>query len=232
VDLSDVLMSLGGKATLRVESSRELAADVRRKARERSVKDVAYRYRKKPTAMASAHCPRTTPARVLHELGMATTFFRQPPFADIARHWAHVRYCATLGSNRQGQLALSPDAENVVHHHKAVQSEQLGIGLALVAAKAALARQYPGWVFSAVDAEVALRAGYIDGLGLVRRRVGPRSGRTIFLLVAGQTAVPGSGLWYWSARVPTPSGMSPSPSSRPPVCRSRQSRSAVRCRWA
>ena len=169
MDLSNVLMSLGGEATLLVQSSRELAADVHRAAKERSVKDSAYRYRKKPTAMASAHCPRTTPAQVLHELGTATTFFRQPAFADVARHWAHVRYCATLGSNRRGQLALSPDAEDVVHHHKVTQSEQLGIGLALVVAKEALRRQHPGWEFSAVDAEVALRAGFVDGLGPVRQ---------------------------------------------------------------
>ena len=137
MDLSDVLMSLRGEATLLVESSPELADAVHRRAKEKSVKDSAYLYRRRPRAMASAHCPRTAPAQVLHELGTATTFFSQPPFADIARHWAHLRYCATLARNGHGGLALSRDADEVAYHHKTVQSEQLGIGLALVVAMAA-----------------------------------------------------------------------------------------------
>lgn len=182
MDFSDVLMSLGGEATLRVESSDELRDAVHRRARKMSTKDSAYLYRRWPSAMAPAHCPRTTPAQVLHELGMATTFFSEPAFADIARRWVCLRYCATLVRDPSDYLALSQDAEEVVHHHKAVQSEQLGIGLALVVAKEALRRQYPGWVFSAVDAEVALRAGFVGGLAPVRQ-TSPSKRRPDYFLV-------------------------------------------------
>jgi hypothetical protein len=87
----------------------------------------------------------TSPAQVLHELGVATTFLSASPLAQVARHWAHVRYCATLTA-RNGCLAQSPHAGNVVYHHKVAQSEQLGIGLALVVAKRVLRRQHPNWV--------------------------------------------------------------------------------------
>ncbi|WP_327037996.1 hypothetical protein [Micromonospora maris] len=98
---------------------------------------------------------------------MATTLLDASPLAQVARHWAHVRYCATLTTNRE-LLALSDHGSNVVYHHKVMQSEQLGIGLALVVAKNLLARQYPGWDFHAVDAEMALKAGFLEGAGSVR----------------------------------------------------------------
>ncbi|MFE9885609.1 hypothetical protein [Streptomyces scopuliridis] len=50
------------------------------------------------------------------------------------------------------------------------QSEQLGVGLALVVAKRILERKYPGWLFSGVDVDVALAAGFIEGVGLVRQK--------------------------------------------------------------
>ncbi|MFC4019155.1 hypothetical protein ACFOW4_14555 [Micromonospora sp. GCM10011542] len=87
---------------------------------------------------------RTTPAQVLHELGVATTLLTASPLSQVARHWAAVRYCATLTRISGGRLALTPDANEVVYHHKVTQSEQLGIGLALVVAKHVLRRQYRG----------------------------------------------------------------------------------------
>lgn len=186
MDLNGVMKSLGRETTLLVNSSGDLAARVNRRAKEAARNNEAYVYRKKPTVMPYAHCPRTSPAQVLHELGVATTFFSQPPFAEIARHWAQVRYCATLVSNDHEQLALSRDADEVVYHHKVTQSEQLGVGLALVVAKEALRRKYDGWEFSAVDAEVALRAGFVDGLGPVRQ-AGRAKKRPDYFLVGRRT---------------------------------------------
>ncbi|MFD0782422.1 hypothetical protein ACFQZ8_00565 [Micromonospora azadirachtae] len=103
---------------------------------------------------------------MLHELGVATTLWDTTPLAQVARHWAHLRYCATLTS-KKGRLALSKHAGSAVYHHKVTQSEQLGIGLALVVAKTLLRRQHPGWDFHAVDAEVTLKAGFLDGVGEV-----------------------------------------------------------------
>lgn len=186
MDLGGVVKSLGRETTLLVDSSPALAAEVHRRAKKAARSNEAYSYRKKPKVMPYAHCPRTSPAQVLHELGVATTYFNQPPFAEIARHWAQVRYCATLVPNGHDQLALSRDADEAVYHHKVTQSEQIGVGLALVVAKDALRRKYGGWEFSAVDAELALRAGFVEGLGPVRQ-AGRSKKRPDYFLVGRRT---------------------------------------------
>ncbi|MEV8090964.1 hypothetical protein [Streptomyces nigra] len=81
-----------------------------------------------------------------------------------------MRYCATLKCNQKKILALTQAGSDIVHHHKVAQSEQLGVGLALVVAKRILERKYPGWLFSSVDVDVALAAGFIEGVGLVRQK--------------------------------------------------------------
>ncbi|MFG1716097.1 hypothetical protein [Micromonospora sp. WMMA1947] len=164
--IESLVRSLGAESTLAAESSEQLVSDVLAYAKERARDNDAYRYGKPPTWIRIGAAIRTSPAQVLHELGVATTFLTASPLAQVARHWAHVRYCATLDV-RDGHLALSQHAGNVVHHHKVAQSEQLGIGLALVVAKEVLRRQYPRWDFHAVDAEVALKAGFLDGVGEV-----------------------------------------------------------------
>ncbi|MEH0972809.1 hypothetical protein V6U77_16955 [Micromonospora sp. CPCC 205546] len=165
MDLDSLVRSLGRKSTLTVQSSEELVAEVRRQAEKVEDRE-AYRYAKTLSPVPIGPGVRASPAQVLHELGVATTFLTASPLAQVARHWAHVRYCATLTS-RSGCLALSPHAGNVVYHHKVAQSEQLGIGLALTVAKTVLRRQHPHWDFHAVDAEVALKAGFLDGVGEV-----------------------------------------------------------------
>ncbi|MCI4066125.1 hypothetical protein MRQ36_27685 [Micromonospora sp. R77] len=166
MDLDSLVRSLGRESTLAVRSSEQVVTEVLRYAKEKAKDYEAYRYGKTPSPVRIGPAVRTSPAQVLHEVGVATTFLTASPLAQVARHWAHVRYCATLTA-RDGCLALSRHAGNVVHHHKVAQSEQLGIGLALVVAKAVLRRQYPDWDFHAVDAEVALKAGFIDGVGAV-----------------------------------------------------------------
>ncbi|MEU8329347.1 hypothetical protein [Micromonospora sp. NPDC048839] len=166
MDLDSLVRSLGRESTLAVESSEQVVAEVLRYAKEKARDYEAYRYGKNPSPVRIGPPVRTSPAQVLHEVGVATTFLTASPLAQVARHWAHVRYCATLTA-RGGCLALSRHAGNVVYHHKVAQSEQLGIGLALVVAKAVLRRQYPDWDFHAVDAEVALKAGFLEGVGAV-----------------------------------------------------------------
>ncbi|MYV38818.1 hypothetical protein GT030_08020 [Streptomyces sp. SID1328] len=168
------MRELGTPSKLVVSSTPELAEEVEKEARERvgPKRGASYLYRKPVYAIPSELFSgiESSPAEVLRELGLATTFVTASPFADIARHWAHVRYCATLRSNRKKVLALTQAGSDIVHHHKVAQSEQLGIGLALVVAKRVLERKYPGWLFSSVDVDVALNAGFIEGVGLVRQK--------------------------------------------------------------
>ncbi|MGS2617524.1 hypothetical protein ACVCAH_23820 [Micromonospora sp. LZ34] len=166
MNFEPLVRSLGRESVLAVESSEQVVAEVLRYAKEKAGSHEAYRYGKPPTVVHVGGPLLTSPAQVLHELGVATTFLTASPLAQVARHWAHVRYCATLAAHK-GHLALSRHAGPVVYHHKVTQSEQLGIGLALVVAKSVLRRQHPGWDFHAVDAEVALKAGFLDGVGEV-----------------------------------------------------------------
>lgn len=123
----------------------------------------------------------TTPVEVLRQVGVATTFFESSPFATVARHWAQLRYCATLANNRKGNISLSPLGNEVVHHHKVAQSEYLGIGFALVVAQEALRLQHPGWEFSPVDADNALDRGIPD-VGHVTQASGVKSRPDYFLV--------------------------------------------------
>ncbi|MEV6024340.1 hypothetical protein [Streptomyces sp. NPDC052036] len=174
LDFSALVRELGTPSKLVVSSTPELAEEVEKEARERvgPKRGASYLYRKPVYSIPSKLFSgiQSSPAEVLRELGLATTFITASPFADIARHWAHVRYCATLRSNRKQVLALTQAGSDIVHHHKVAQSEQLGIGLALVVAKRILERKYPGWLFSSVDVDVALEAGFIEGVGLVRQK--------------------------------------------------------------
>ncbi|MEV6692636.1 hypothetical protein AB0M35_14305 [Micromonospora sp. NPDC051196] len=152
-----------------LESDDQLVADVLRYAETHAKKREAYRYHKglTPVGIGTGRLW-TSPTQVLHELGVATTLLTASPLSQVARHWAAVRYCATLTRADGRRLALTRDANEVVYHHKVTQSEQLGIGLALVVAKRLLQQQYRGWTFHPVDAEVALKAGFVGGVGTVQ----------------------------------------------------------------
>ncbi|MET8318495.1 hypothetical protein [Micromonospora sp. NPDC005189] len=164
MEIDSLVRSLSYQSLLALNSSDQLVDDVLRYAKTRE----AYRHHKTLTPVdVGKGGMRTSPAQVLHELGVATTLLTASPLSQVARHWAAVRCCATHTKIRGSRLALTPDANEVVYHHKVTQSEQLGIGLALVVAKNLLRRQYRGWTFHAVDAEVALKAGFVDGIGAV-----------------------------------------------------------------
>ena len=182
VDIERVLQRLRTPAHLPVESQEDMASEVHVLAEKKPRPKGSISYLKAPTPVTVDSPLTTSPADILRELGAATTFVHQSRFLPVAQLWAHVRYCATMRATSRGLLALSPDAaKSVVHHHKVAQSEQLGIGLALVVARAVLRERHPNLDYHVVDADVALKAGYIRGMpGEVRNRPATKkSGQTI-----------------------------------------------------
>ncbi|GAA1510964.1 hypothetical protein GCM10009827_026450 [Dactylosporangium maewongense] len=174
MDIGPVLRHLASPARLPVRSDIELAESVSILAKQAKTETVGTPYLKTPSPVAVASILQTRPADILRELGVATTFLTRSPFLSVSQHWAHVRYCATLEAGREQLMRLTSYAsKDVVHHHKVTQSEQLGIGLALVVARAVLERRHPGWLFHVVDADVALRHGYVND---VTGRVGNKPG--------------------------------------------------------
>ena len=165
MDISPVLRELARPATLQVLSDTALAYDVEAKAKQAQAESGAGTLLKSPSPVDVPGLLRIRAADVLRELGVATTFLSHSPFREVAQLWAHVRYCATLQHTDRGLLSLTDyAATDVVHHHKVAQSEQLGVGLALVVTRAVLGRRHSGCDFRAVDADVALAAGYVDEL--------------------------------------------------------------------
>jgi hypothetical protein len=142
-----------------------LAFDVEAKAKQAQAESGAGTLLKSPSPVDVPELLRVRAADVLRELGVATTFLSHSPFREVAQLWAHVRYCATLQHTDRGLMSLTDyAATDVVHHHKVAQSEQLGVGLALVVTRAVLGRRHAGCDFRVVDADVALAAGYVDEL--------------------------------------------------------------------
>jgi hypothetical protein len=184
MDIGPVLRSLATPARLPIRSSASDAMRVHLLAKQAAADTAGTPYLKTPTPVSIDAEVQTSPGAVLRELGVATTFLTRSRFLSISQHWAHVRYCSTLRAGRGKLLALTPSAaREVVHHHKVAQSEQLGIGLALIVARAALYRRHPGWTFHAVDADVALRHGYIDDVtGEVRNEPGTKKRPDYFLI--------------------------------------------------
>jgi hypothetical protein len=181
MDIGWVLRSLQRPARLRIVSDDDLTKKVRHKVEEFLEDDPGFGYAKEVGPIRGVPSTiKISPARILHELGRATVFLDGSPFEQAARHWAHLRYCTTLDS--ENFLTLSRYGFDVVHHHKQVQSEQLGIGLAIVVAKEALHRLHRGWEFTAVDAEVALDVGFIDGVAPVRQVAGTRKRPDYFMV--------------------------------------------------
>ncbi|MGW3078243.1 hypothetical protein [Kitasatospora sp. NPDC001132] len=101
-----------------------------------------------------------TPWKLLHTLGRANVLARQGAGRGLAEHWASLKYCQALDGNHGSFMTLSTEGRNPMRHYKAVQSGELGIGFALVAAQEILGRRYPGHSVSVIDAEIALRAGW------------------------------------------------------------------------
>lgn len=155
-----VLRDMQREGVFSVDASSDSAERVHRIAREMSRKS-GYAHAKLPSVPVGQPglALWTSPAEILRHVGVATSFFRNSRFAEVARHWAQVRYCGTMRANEKSILTLTEEGGDVVYHHKVAQSEQLGIGFALVVAQESLRKQYPGWEFNPVDADLALQFG-------------------------------------------------------------------------
>ncbi|SEG93345.1 hypothetical protein SAMN02982929_05799 [Saccharopolyspora kobensis] len=176
------LRLLRGEGTVDLESSHRLVDKVVEFSRKESKKNPAYSFRKDPTPVPIPlpRIMRTSPLEVLRQVGVATAFDGNSPFAAVSRHWAQLRYCATM-ETKSGRLAVSALGNDVVYHHKVAQSEYLGIGFALVVAREILRRQYPNWEFHPVDAEYALTRG-IPEAGSANQLNGTQSRPDYFLI--------------------------------------------------
>ncbi|MGV9270235.1 hypothetical protein ACWDRR_36955 [Kitasatospora sp. NPDC003701] len=106
------------------------------------------------------HSIELTPWKLLHTLGRANVLARQGAGRGLAEHWASLKYCQALDGNHGSFMALSDEGRNPIRHYKAVQSGELGIGFALAVAQEVLGQRYPDHSVSAIDAEIALRAGW------------------------------------------------------------------------
>lgn len=194
VDIERVLQLLRTPAMLPVRSDRDMASKVKVIAEKKRLPEGTFSYLKAPEPVAVGWSPlRTSPADILRELGVATTFVSRSRFLPVAQLWAHVRYCAAMRTGRNQMLELSRDAaQQVVHHHKVAQSEQLGIGLALVVARKVLRELHPRLDYHVVDADVALKVGDLASLpGEVRNQPSTRK-RPDYFLVGFERGAPGA----------------------------------------
>lgn len=108
------------------------------------------------------------PIEMLLELGAATT----PSLPDqfrLSRRWGLLRYGWALAtaSSPLDPFRLSSYAMGVRYHHKTLQSEDLGVGLACWVTRELLAARNPGASILVVDGEQALhkKALVVPGVG-------------------------------------------------------------------
>jgi hypothetical protein len=169
VEIKAMLDELLATRTVYVNSSPALANGVRGEA-ENADKKLAEKSQEIPRRKNLVELPQhesltsieVSPIEVLHQLGRATVLTGQGASRGIAEHWGCLKYCQALcgHENGTGAMALSAEGLKPVHHHKTVQSEELGIGFAIVVALRILARRFPHHSLTVIDADVALSAGW------------------------------------------------------------------------
>lgn len=111
-----------------------------------------------------------TPWEVLHTLGRALAVSRQGTGRGLAEHWGSLKYCQALDGSEGQFMALSKEGRDPRRHYRTLQSHELSKGFALAVAERIVRRKFPGHCVSAVDAEVALQAGWVLTGKDVRRR--------------------------------------------------------------
>lgn len=179
LEIKDVLVELETRRTVYVNSSPALAQSVAKEAAKQDKKlsdggkDLPRRKSLQPLHQREAfQSIQVTPWEVLHQLGRATVLSGQGASRGLAEHWGCLKYSQALcgHENGKGSMALSAEGLRPVYHHKTTQSEELGIGFALVAANHIMSRRLPDHTFSIVDAEIALKAGWaLSGREVVSR---------------------------------------------------------------
>ena len=179
MEIKDVLVELMTPRKVHVTSSATLARGVAKAADQLDTKlsergqDIPRRKNLQPLLPQEAPTAiEVMPWEILHRLGRATVLSGQGASRGLAEHWGCLKYCQALcgHENGRGAMALSAEALRPVHHHKTVQSEELGIGFALAAATRILALRWPDHTFTVIDADIALQAGWaLGGRDLVSR---------------------------------------------------------------
>jgi hypothetical protein len=97
---------------------------------------------------------------VLHTLARAIALSQRGAGRGLAEHWACLKYTQALGAPEKF-LQLTAEGLNTAKYYKALQSQELGIGLALTTARHLLQAQHPGYLVSFTPADIALRAGFV-----------------------------------------------------------------------
>ncbi|MFJ6569841.1 hypothetical protein ACIQNU_20705 [Streptomyces sp. NPDC091292] len=177
---AEVLRDLAQPSNIAVHSNSELAGDVSASAadddKQRKEKELDPLRRKPELQPIPAtdlnQLAQLTPWEVLHTLGRSIALARRGAGRGLAEHWGCLKYNQALTGNSDAFMALSPEGRETADYYKALQSGELGAGVALALATRLLIRRYPDHVVSIVPADTALRAGW----ALTSRDSGPRSG--------------------------------------------------------
>ncbi|WP_097943443.1 hypothetical protein [Streptomyces sp. ms115] len=176
---ADVLTKLSQPSNVATHSSMALigsvdaagaAEDEKRKEKELD----ALRRKPKLQAIAAKEVGslRLTPWEVLHTLGRAVALARRGAGRGLAEHWGSLKYSQALTGGSDAYMKLSAEGRETADYYKALQSDELGIGFALMLAKQVLSRRFPQHIVSIIPADTTLRAGW----ALTSRDKGPRVG--------------------------------------------------------
>ncbi|OQO93630.1 hypothetical protein B1813_03540 [Saccharomonospora piscinae] len=125
-------------------------------------KDTALRRKPglKPVPAWGGRSIEITPWDVLHVLGRAIALSRRGAARGLAEHWGALKYSQALTGDTRSFMKLSAEGKMTAEHYKNLQSRELGIGFALVAAQRVLTQRYPDRVVSIVPADTTLSAGW------------------------------------------------------------------------
>ncbi|MFE0938392.1 hypothetical protein ACFW4O_38315 [Streptomyces mutabilis] len=176
----EVLRDLAEPSNVSVHSNQELASDVSAAAadddKQREEKELDQLRRKRGLHPIPAgdlgRRVQLTPWDVLHSFGRAITLARRGAARGLAEHWGALKYNQALAGDSGSFMALSTEGKETADYYKALQSGELGTGLALALATRLLSDRYPNHNVSIVPADTALRAGW----ALTSRDSGPKSG--------------------------------------------------------
>ncbi|MER7838276.1 hypothetical protein ABTY98_20885 [Streptomyces sp. NPDC096040] len=176
---AEVLRDLAQPTHIAVHSSRALCGEVDASAadddKKRDDKELEP-LRRKPTLQGvpaeQIEAFRLAPWQVLHSLGRAISLARRGAGRGLAEHWGSLKYSQALIGKQGAYMGLSAEGRETADYYKALQSGELGTGLALALATQILGRRYPDHCVSIVPADTALRAGF----ALTSRDAGHRSG--------------------------------------------------------
>ena len=162
-----VLAALGTTASVHINSTAALVAQVRRAATKndevRAKKDWPPLRRKTDLRSATQRLSdpvRLAPWQALHELARVTVLDEHGGGRGLAAHWTCLKYCQAL--NPGTNLELSDEGDTVPRrHYKTAQSDELTRAFACYLGEQLMRQRYPGHAINTVDADLVLRAGWV-----------------------------------------------------------------------